>query len=131
MNAMQQARNAYAGPQSPIRTPRQTEHQVFSTVTARLAAAAQRPEDFSGTVAALHDNRRLWTFVAAQVAGKDNALPQDLRARLFYLAEFTDHHTNRVLNREADLQPLIDINTAVMRGLGAMPAPAATPKGPQ
>lgn len=129
MNAMAQARAAYAGPQSPIRTPRQTEHQVFSSVTARLAAAAQAPEDFPRTVAALHDNRQLWIFVATEVASKDNALPQDLRARLFYLAEFTDVHTSRVLAREADLQPLIDINTAVMRGLAGSPvAPSQVPQ---
>lgn len=129
MNAMEQARNAYAGPQSPIRTPRQTEHQVLSAVTARLAAAARDPDNYPRLVAALHDNRRLWTVLAVDVADKDNGLPQDLRARLFYLAEFTDHHTNRVLSREADVQPLIDINTAVMRGLAGTPvAPGQVPQ---
>lgn len=125
MNAMEQARLAYAGAQSPTRTPRQAEHQVLSTVTARLAAAARSPDDFARTAAAIHDNRRFWTRVATDVADKDNGLPPDLRARLFYLAEFTDHHSRRVLKREADLQPLIDINTAVMRGLAGTPAPVA------
>ena len=129
MNAMAQARAAYAGPQSPIRTSRQTEHQVFSLVTARLAAAAQQPDNVPALAAALHDNRRLWTRIAADVADKDNGLPADLRARLFYLAEFTDHHSRRVLKREADLQPLIDINTAIMRGLAGTPvAPGQVPQ---
>lgn len=125
MNVMEQARHAYAGAQAPTRTPRQAEHQVLSTVTARLAAAAQAPGDFHRTAAALHDNRRFWTRIAADVADKDNGLPPDLRARLFYLAEFTDHHSRRILAGEAELQPLIDINTAVMRGLAGTLAPVA------
>lgn len=129
MNAMEQARAAYAAPQSAIRTPRQAEHQVFSLVTARLAAAAKQPENFPALAAVLHDNRRLWTRIAIDVADKDNGLPEDLRARIFYLAQFTDHHSSRVLRREADLQPLIDINTAIMRGLAGIPvSPGQVPQ---
>ena len=134
MNAIEQARQAYAGPQSPVRTGRQAEHQVFSTVTARLSAALQPPGDLARLASALHDNRRLWTRLAVDVADRDNGLPQELRARLFYLAEFTHHHSQRVLEGEAERQVLVDINTAVMRGLGAAPAlqPASSAaRGPQ
>ena len=55
--------------------------------------------------------------MAIDVADNENALPQELRAQLFYLAEFTEHHSRRVLRREADVTALIDINTAVLRGL--------------
>ena len=51
------------------------------------------------------------------------ALPDDLRARIFYLAEFTDQHTRKVLNGRDTAGPLIEINTAIMRGL--RPAPEA------
>lgn len=126
MNAFQQARQAYGGPQAPTRTGRQAEHQVFSQVTARLRAAADGT-DFAGVAAVLHDNRRLWTRLAADVADAANGLPGPLRAQIFYLAEFTAHHSRRVLKGEADLQALIDVNTAVMRGLGAQAAPANAP----
>ena len=131
--AIDQARQAYGASASGLRTGRQAEHQVLSTVTARLSAAAARPADHARRAGALHDNRRLWTRFAADVAEAGNGLPTELRARLFYLAEFTDHHSRRVLRGEADLQPLIDVNTAVMRGLGAQPTPpgAAAPRGPQ
>jgi flagellar protein FlaF len=131
MNAIDRALRAYGEPQSPLRTGRQAEHQVFSTVTARLAAAARRPENFAPLAAALHDNRRLWTRLAVDVADRDNGLPQDLRARIFYLAEFTHVHSQRVLAGETDAQVLVDINTAVMKGLGtlsAAPAPAQVPQ---
>ncbi len=123
MNANQLAHQAYGS--ASIRTARQAEYQVLSTVTARLGAADAQ-SDFPRLVGALHDNGRLWTRFAADVAGAANGLPQELRARILYLAEFTRAHTSRVLKGEADAQALIDINTAVMRGLSGV-APQAAP----
>lgn len=126
MNAIEQARQAYAPARSPLRTGRSAEHQVLSTVTARLRAAMlEAPLNFPNLVSALHDNRRVWTRLAADVADEGNGLPRDLRAQIFYLAEFTDIHSGRVLRGEADAQALIDINVSVMRGLGGHPAAAA------
>jgi flagellar protein FlaF len=82
----------------------------------RRAARAGR-KAFPDLVAALHDNRRLWTILAVEVADEANALPRDLRARIFYLAEFIAQHTPKVLTREAGAEALIEINTAIMRGL--------------
>lgn len=124
MDVTEQARRAYGRP--ALRTPRQAEHGVLSAVTARLRDAdPERPASVAG---ALHDNRRLWTRLAADVAEADNGLPEGLRARIFYLAEFTNHHSRRVLRGEAGLQPLIDVNTAIMRGLAPI-APVAAPAG--
>jgi flagellar protein FlaF len=36
-----------------------------------------------------------------------------------YLAEFTDTHSRSVLKGDADVGPLIDVNTAIMSGLQA------------
>jgi flagellar protein FlaF len=44
-------------------------------------------------------------------------LPRALRAQIFYLAEFTRQHTSKVLRGDAEVTPLIDINTAIMQGL--------------
>ena len=46
-----------------------------------------------------------------------NALPVALRAQLVCLAEFVRKHTLRVLGGQASIAPLVDINTAIMRGL--------------
>lgn len=123
MNAIHQARQAYAPAQAPCRTDRSTEHLVFSRITAALKKAhTASPADFPALAAALHENRRLWTILAADVADDDNGLPAQLRAQLFYLAEFTLLHTGRILNGEADAGALIDINTSVMRGLSGQGA---------
>lgn len=117
MTAVAQARKAYEIGNPALRSPRSTEYEAFARVTRALKAAQDHGRSASETVRALHENRRLWTLLAASVADNDNGLPDDLRARLFYLYEFTTAHTRKVLRREAGIDPLIDVNAAVMAGL--------------
>ena len=118
MNIIDQAQQAYAPKTSVLRTGRSAEHQLFSDVTTQLRTAAQAlPSGFPKFAEAIHANRAIWTHLAAQVADDDNVLSEDLRARIFYLAEFTAFHSRKVLKGEADIAPLIEINTAMMRGL--------------
>jgi len=125
VNAIEQARKAYAPTHSPIRSNRSIEYQAFSEIISRMREAATgETANFPKLVAALQENRSLWTILAADVADPDNTLPQALRAQIFYLAEFTDLHTRKVLRGNAEITPLIDINTAVMRGLGQATGPA-------
>jgi flagellar protein FlaF len=122
-----QARTAYGGPSSATRTPRAIEYEAFARVTHRIRAAAARGRmGFPDLAAALHDNRRLWTLLAGMVADPDNRLPDTLRAGLFNLAAFTQRHSAAVLNGTASADVLVEINTAVMRGL-APPAPPPSP----
>lgn len=112
------ARSAYAAPGQPARTPRGTEYELFARITHRLKAAhAGGNPDFAALAHALHDNRRLWTALAADVADAGNGLPAELRARIFYLSQFTGQHTSKVLSGAASPEVLIDINTTIMRGL--------------
>ncbi|MFV2036775.1 MAG: flagellar biosynthesis regulator FlaF [Paracoccaceae bacterium] len=116
MTALEMAQTAYSSPSAPIRTDRGTEYDVFARITHRLKsldAKSNAPAFFK----ALHENRQLWTLLAVDVADADNALPQQLRAQIFYLAEFTLAHTSKVLSGEEDVEALIDINTAIMAGL--------------
>jgi flagellar protein FlaF len=118
MNALAQAHSAYARPDAPLRSPRTIEYDLFARVTRQLAAAATgRAQDFAALTRALHDNLRLWRTLAVDVAEPGNGLPQALRARLFYLYEFTDQHSRKVLDGNAKAGVLVEINTAVMRGL--------------
>lgn len=119
MNSTQLAQQAYAPSGGAIRTGRANEYLVFTQITARLAKFRDaRGSDFRHLASALYDNRRLWTLLAAEVAEASNALPDDLRARIFYLAEFTQHHSRLVLSGKAGVEPLIEINSAVADGLG-------------
>ena len=113
------ARTAYAAPGAPTRTLRGIEYEVMARITRRLkAAAARRTEDFPEFAHALGENLKLWTVLGMDVADQDNALPAPLRAQIFYLFEFTDQHSRKLLAGD-DVSPdiLVDINTSVMRGL--------------
>ena len=120
MNAPNLAKTAYAASQTPIRTPRGTEYEAFARITHRLKTSSIESRRFFAHLAqAIHENRQLWTMLAADVSDSENGLPAALRSQIFYLAEFTNHHSHKVLNREAGVEPLIEINTAIMRGLRA------------
>jgi flagellar protein FlaF len=119
VNAQALAQRAYAQTAAPTRTPRSAEYEVIARMTHRLKSASL--EATTGVTpalaAALHDNRRMWITLAADVAGEGNGLPAELRARLFYLADFSRLHTSKVLAGKASVIPLLEINTAVLRGL--------------
>ncbi len=119
MNAQSLAQRAYAQSAAPTRTERGIEYDLFVRVTHRIKTAAEAgPTSYPALVEALSDNRKLWTALAVDVADDGNQLPNELRARIFYLAEFVQHHTGQVLARKAKLRPLLEINAAILRGLG-------------
>ncbi|SEV92920.1 flagellar protein FlaF [Aliiroseovarius sediminilitoris] len=116
MNAVTLAKTAYnTSSRAPLRTSRGTEYDAFAKVTHQLGRA--RTTGFADLAAALHENRRLWTLLAADVADDGNGLPNELRARIFFLAEFTADHSRKILSEGEDVSVLVDINTAIMRGL--------------
>ena len=122
MNTTTLAKAAYASSSAPIRTNQNTEYEVFSRITRRLKNTDPRT-DYAGFVEALHENRKLWTLLAVDVADNNNNLPQALRAQIFYLAEFTLQHTSKVLTDTSKVDMLIEINGTIMRGLNAQGAP--------
>lgn len=117
MTQTQQAQSAYGANAATVHTPRAAEYHAFARITHRLKSAVGIGRDMPALAAAIHDNRRLWTILATDVADPANPLPSALRARLVYLAEFTRVHSGKVLREGASPDPLIEVNVAVMRGL--------------
>ncbi len=118
MTLAQRAISAYAEASSPARSSRSVEYDAFSKISHRLRNAANnRRESFPEFASAVSDNRRLWTTIAIDVAQNGNQLPQELKARLFWLAEFTENESKRLLRGEGDVGVLIEINAAIMQGL--------------
>ncbi len=112
------ARTAYARPDAPARNPRAVEYDLFARITRAMSEAErQGPPGFPALARALHDNGRLWRTLAADLAEPGNELPDELKARLFWLFEFTTAHSRKVLAGEAEAGVLVEVNTAVMRGL--------------
>lgn len=118
MNAIAHARSGYGGPDATLRPMRTIEYDVLAQVTRDLAVGwPKRKEDFPALVAALNRNLEFWTTLAADVASPNNGLPASLRAQIFYLYEFTAHQSQILMRKEGSIDALIDINSAVMRGL--------------
>lgn len=116
MNATTLAQRGYAPTSAPLKSARKAEYDVIARITSRLTAAI-KAKDYKKLIEAMYENRTLWRKLAMDVASPDNLLPDDLRARLIYLAEFTEHHTRKAIRREASATPLVEINTAILRGL--------------
>lgn len=109
---------SYARPEAPTRSLRSVEYDLLAQVTQRLRSAwTQRATDFPALARAVTENVQLWSTLASDVALPGNGLPAALRARLFYLYEFTAQHSRSVLENKASVEVLADINMAVMRGL--------------
>jgi len=111
-----QARAGYD--RNAVQTERGTEYALFAQVTARLKALdASDRAGFPVLAAAVADNQRLWGVLAEDLMSDGNRLPVALRAQLVSLAEFVRKHSLAVLGGRAGVETLIDINTAIMRGL--------------
>ncbi len=117
MRPNKQPQNGYMMATRHTGSPRSIEYQVFSRVTGKINDASSESASFSELADALHENIKLWNAIAIDVVDDGNQLPTHLRAQLLYLTEFTIAHTRKVLNRTADASALVDINTAIMRGL--------------
>jgi flagellar protein FlaF len=115
------AQSAYAPASPATHTPRDVEYHAFAYVTGLLAAARDVAEGTPGGVArvaeAMFENVRLWMALASDAASEGNQLPDDLRARVIGLANFSRTHMTRVLAGGATVDALIDVNMAVMKGL--------------
>lgn len=118
MNVVERAQDGYGRNAIHMKSPRAAEYEAIAKISHRLRTAAlNKGQDFPGYVAALNDNLRLWTTLAVDIAQSENALPKDLRARLFWLAEFTIAETRKLLRNEGDIAILIEINAAILQGL--------------
>jgi flagellar protein FlaF len=98
--------------------PRDLEYRLLGEVTRALMDAAQLdPKDFAGRIDALDWNRRVWSALAADCASPTNALPPGVRAQIISISMWVGRHTSQVMRREAEIEPLIEVNRAIMQGL--------------
>ncbi|WP_189367027.1 flagellar biosynthesis regulator FlaF [Tateyamaria omphalii] len=115
---MSQALKGYTEHATSTKSGRRSEYEVIAKVTQQLRDRAMDAKtNYAAYADALHTNQRLWTALVVDVVDDQNPLPAELKARIVYLAEFTRHHTRRILRKKASVLPLLEINMAVLRGL--------------
>lgn len=114
------ATQAYTDFVSPfsIKSNIETEVELLTDITRKLRASdLDKQNNFSNFANAVYKNRKIWTIFASNVAHSENKLSADLKANIFYLSEFVHNYSRRVLKDELDIDPLIEVNAAVLRGL--------------
>ena len=112
------ARTGYAQATAPVRTDRGSEYAVFAKATAGLKAVDETDKaQFPALARAVYDNQRLWGALEDDLLIETNALPAPLKAQLLGIANFVRRHSAQVLAGRASIAALVDINTAIMRGL--------------
>lgn len=97
---------------------RDREYAALSKVTYMLQKYKKnRSEVINDFLLALNQNLRLWTIFASDVARDENELPNRIKSLIFYLFEFTQLETHKIMRGEGDVDALIDINKSLMKGL--------------
>ncbi len=99
--------------------PRDLEYRAFGQVTAGLVRVKEEKPPMPVVLEIIDANRRLWNLLSADCSTPENQLPITLRGQIISLALWVARYSSEVLREGADVEPLIDINRAVMEGLGA------------
>ena len=108
---------AYQNTQRLTESPRDTEFRLFGKVTGALMDARGAAPTDRKLIEALAWNRRVWSSLAADCASEGNQLPADLRANFISLSLWVNRYSSEVMRKKADIEPLIDVNKAIMEGL--------------
>ncbi|KIT15300.1 flagellar biosynthesis regulator FlaF [Jannaschia aquimarina] len=112
------AAGAYAAIDDAILSPKRAEARVMTDLTRRMIAAfSDDAVPFSRRAEVMHDNRRLWSAIAAVTLQNDNEMPDSLRASLAGLAGFVERQTAELLAGRGDIRILIEINRRIIGGL--------------
>ncbi len=118
----QNAASAYNTVATSVLGPRAIEQRVFQQTNGRLMAVRDDPElPFRQVAEAIHVNTQLWTMLAADIFSEQNTLPDALRGQLASLAIYAQKTGRAVLRREATVEPLIELNRAMIAGLDGDP----------
>lgn len=121
MDQKQRALRGYGKVKQETASDKHIELQLFTSITARLRAQANKNSTQLNSVMAqaLIDNAKLWNILFCDLVSQDNQLPLDLKKNLISLAEFTQEHTQRVFRGEAGMGILIEVNDSIIIGLKA------------
>lgn len=103
----------------PETDPRKAEFIVFDQVTRELTAQKEKGREDPEFRRALDDNRRLWHALEEDLASPSNQLPDPLKAQIISVAIWVERHSKLAEQGEAEIDPLIQVNESIMKGLAA------------
>jgi flagellar protein FlaF len=108
---------AYGRVQNVTEDPRQIEYRLLAQVTAALRAAKDAPGDRPKYYDALIWNKKVWDALLADLVDDRNRLPKDVRNSLIQISAWVSKQTFAVMDGEAGIDTLIEVNNNIMDGL--------------
>ncbi|GAA0598664.1 flagellar biosynthesis regulator FlaF [Caenispirillum bisanense] len=111
--------------------PRDREYRLFIAITSELERNKEAEYMTAALGHALHDNQRLWSTLMDDLMSEGNQLPQELRAQLISLGVWVIKHTAEINAGRASVEPLIDVNRMIIRGLAPGQQQQASQPSPQ
>ncbi|MEM6683489.1 MAG: flagellar biosynthesis regulator FlaF [Pseudomonadota bacterium] len=119
--------DAYRKTQNQSETPQQIEYRLFASVTRALIELRDMPGATPRQkMDALDWNRRMWSTLSSDCGAPGNKLPKELRAQIISLGLWVSKYTTDVARGNADIDALIDVNSAIMEGLASQARLAQT-----
>lgn len=109
---------------------KEIEFALFRQITDALTQVSET-EDVPPTewADAIHRNQQLWTTIAIDLLQPGNALPDEMKRSLLYLAEFVRQTSMKIMAGEGDIADLIEVNQSIMTGLAGAAAPETAGEG--
>ena len=109
---------------------KEIEFALFRQITDALTQVSET-EDVPPTewADAIHRNQQLWTTIAIDLLHPGNALPDEMKRSLLYLAEFVRQTSMKIMAGEGDIADLIEVNQSIMTGLAGAAAPETAGEG--
>ncbi|MCP4394134.1 MAG: flagellar biosynthesis regulator FlaF [Alphaproteobacteria bacterium] len=116
---MNQQLKAYEQSQKSNLTPRDAEATALTKAAVMMEDAKNKVEDKDIFTKAVRFNHLLWTILQADIAEKENKLPEQLKANIMSLSIFVDKQTTKALQEYnySVLEAMIDINKNLAAGL--------------
>lgn len=109
--------------------PRDVEYRLLAQVTAALMKAKDLrgqsrsdPRRMAQVMDALNWNNQVWDAFVEDVGTEGNMLPRELRAAIVSLGIWVTRETGLVSAGDGDIDALIAVNRAIMRGLNPQAA---------
>jgi len=123
--------SAYRRRKEAEEMPRDMERRAFMTTIGKLLEGKEKGGRF--LIDACYLNQQLWTALIVDLALPQNALPEELKARLISIAIWVQRYTPNVMGGRAPVDALIDVNRNILEGLSVRPAslPQQEIKAPQ
>lgn len=114
------AQQAYGTVQKRTASSEELEITIIKQITRELelVVKAEAPQPID-RINAISRNLRMWTIFTADLANKNNQLPDQAKATLISIGEYVRRESMKLLSNDDDVIDLVEVNQNLLISLGA------------